>query len=463
MQFDRALAGALGRSLRGGLRLFALRSAPRSDFAPMPELFALLVALDLAVLFLFALAAVGLPGDLNVYELPRALLFVPLVLVLGMTAAPLDAEGEILRLPVALAAAGLLFTLLTSAMYLLAQHQWLPYVETYWTYFDYFALAWSAAVVIAAVMHLTAGALWARGLVSAAGVVLLVLPSLWLPMGLLWSPRYDESSGYATASFHSLAAESSFYAQRDALERELSSLEPERPGIPDIYLVAAALYAGEDVFMKEVEMIASLFRERFDAEGRTVKLVNNPKTVQEYPVASLTSLREALAYVGGTMNAAEDVLVLYVSSHGSDTHELVVDFRPLRFSPVTPQGLKSALDESGIRWKVVVISACYSGGFVEALKDPRTMIVTAASADRQSFGCGHLSEATYLAQALFGEALRQTFSFEAAFGLARASIEKWERDKNFTASQPQIYVGAEIRAKLSEVERRLAARTALAK
>ena len=463
MQAERPLVRALAQSLRGAWRLFTLRRASRDDFTPAPELFALLVVLDLLLLFVFALMAVGLSGDLNLYELPRALVFVPLALVVGMIAARFDPEREILRLPVALAAAGLLFTIATSGMYLLAQRQWLPFAETYWSFFDSFSLAWSGAVVIASALWLTAGALWARALVGVAGIVLLVLPSLWLPMGLLWMPRYDESTGYATASFHSLAAESSFYAQHQALERELSGVQPERPGVTDLYLVAAGLYAGEDVFMKEINMITTLFRERFDTEGRTVTLVNNPKTLHERPIASITSLRESLAHIGATMNTEEDVLVLYVSSHGSEKHELSVDFRPLRFSPITPASLKAALDESTIRWKVVVISACYSGGFIDMIKDERTMVITAARADRQSFGCGALSDATYLAQALFGQALKETYSFETGFQKARALIEKWEKEKNFTPSEPQMHAGAEIRAKLAEVEGRLAARTARTK
>jgi hypothetical protein len=458
MEVDRPLLHALGASLRGGWRLFTLRHAPREDFALSPELFALLVALDFVLLFAFAVAAVGLEGDVNVAEIPRALMFVPLALALGMMARRVASEGELLRLPVALAAAGLLFTLISSAMYLLAQRQWLPFLETYWAFFDYFVLAWSAAVVVVAALRLTSGAFWKRAGLGVAGVILLVLPSLWLPLGLIWMPRYDERTSYATGSFHSLAAESSFYAQHGALERELSALEPERPGVADIYLVTAALYAGEDVFMKESRMIASLFRERFDAAGRTVMLVNNPKTVQEHPVASVTSIREALAHVGSVMNVEEDVLVLYVSSHGSENHELVVDFRPLRFAPVTPQSLKSALVDSGIRWKIVVVSACYSGGFVDALKDERTLVITASSAERQSFGCGSASDATYLAQALFGEALRKTFSFEAAAGEARLLVERWERERNQKPSEPQVYIGAEIRAKLSELESRLSRR-----
>jgi hypothetical protein len=290
-----------------------------------------------------------------------------------------------------------------------------------------------------------------------AAITVIVLPTFWLPQGMLWMPKSDENAAYATSGFHTLASEKAFYAQQGALDRELNRLQPERPGISDIYLVAAGLYAGEDVFMKDVNMISSLFAERFDAAGRTALLINNAKTLEEHPVASLTSIRQALQHVGRIMNRDEDVLVLYVASHGSENHELVVDFRPLRWTSIDPQGLKSALDDSGIRWKVLVISACYSGGFIDVLKDERTLVITASSADRTSFGCGNMSEATYLAQALFGEALRKTYSFESAFDEAQKSIAQWEREKGYAASQPQIYVGSEIRAKLGQIERRLSA------
>jgi len=448
---------ALARALRGGWRLFTLRRADPRDFEPSPELFALLVALDIALLFVFAFALVGFHGELNLYELPRAFMFVPLVLALGLTATRVDAGAALLRLPVALAATGLYFTVLTSGMYLLAQWQWLPFTEAYWSYFDYLSMAWSGAVVVLAAITLVSGGALARACLAVAGIVVLVLPSLWLPLGLIWVPRYDDRASYATGSFHSLAAESSFYAQHGALDRALADIQPSRPGVADIYLVAAALYAGEDVFMKEVRALAALFRDRFDAEGRTVMLVNNPKTIDEFPVASVTSLRETLLQVAGAMNADEDVLVLYLTSHGSENHELAVDFRPLRLAPVTPEVVKAALDEAGIKWRVIIVSACYSGGFIEPLKDEHTLVITAAAADRKSFGCGYASDATYLARALFGQALRETWSFERAFEKARAAIETWEREKNYEPSHPQMYVGTRIRDKLADVERRLAA------
>ena len=58
---------------------------------------------------------------------------------------------------------------------------------------------------------------------------------------------------------------------------------------------------------------------------------------------------------------------------------------------------------------VIVISACYSGGFIDALKDERTLVMTAARADRTSFGCSDDSDFTYFGRALFAEALLQTY------------------------------------------------------
>jgi hypothetical protein len=167
-------------------------------------------------------------------------------------------------------------------------------------------------------------------------------------------------------------------------------------------------------------------------------------------------MRRALTAIGERMNPAEDVLVLYLTSHGSEKHRLAVDLWPLQLDAIDPQDLRAALDESGIRWRVIVVSACYSGGYVEPLKDERTLIITAASAKRQSFGCGAASDFTYLAKALFDEELRKTHSFEAAFARAQKSIAAREKEKGFVPSEPQIHVGAQIRDKLKTLERRLA-------
>jgi hypothetical protein len=444
---------ALLQNLRGGLRLSLLLRVQREDFVASGDAFAVLFLVNLAILFFIAFAGVGFNGQLSYNDLPRALMAVPLTLAFGLVAAHVTGERRaVLELAVPLMAAGLIIDCVMGIGGLLLKY-WAQ-GGRYWQYAYYFSFGWWAATIAAAVVRLTSTSPPRRVVTIVAGLALLVLPPRWLPVGPLWVPAQNPG---AEASWWAAVEEKGYYSQPDVLAGALGALEPGRPGIPDLYLVAAGLYAREDVFMKEVLVIETLFRERFDADGRTLVLINNPKTVDTYPVASRTSLAAGLKRVGEVMDRGEDVLVLYLSSHGSDTHSLSVDFWPLRLDPLDPPALKKVLDEADIKWKVVVVSACYSGGFVEPLKDDFTAVITASSATKQSFGCGSESDATYLARALFDEALRKTYSFEKAFEIARKSIEDRERSQGFVASEPQIHVGRALRDRLAEIERRLAA------
>jgi hypothetical protein len=233
-------------------------------------------------------------------------------------------------------------------------------------------------------------------------------------------------------------------------------LKPQRPGVIDLYLVAFGGYADQDVFMKEVERIRSLFDERFDTTGRSLALINNRQTMKRLPFATATNLGEALQRVGQLMHPEEDVLFLYLTSHGSESHELSVSFWPLELQQIDPVHLRNLLDRAGIKWRVIAISACYSGGFIDPLKNDFTLIVTAAAAGKRSFGCGNEFEFTYFGKAYFDEALRHTHSFVTAFDQAEAAIAKREEAEKKTPSNPQIFVGSAIRLKLEGLQRRLA-------
>jgi hypothetical protein len=101
---------------------------------------------------------------------------------------------------------------------------------------------------------------------------------------------------------------------------------------------------------------------------------------------------------------------------------------------------------------VVVGSACYSGNFIEPLKDDNTLIITATDAFNQSFGCGNGEKLTWFGKAYFDDALRRTRSFTEAFGLARKEVAQREREQKYTASNPQMYLGAAMRGKLRRLE-----------
>ena len=243
--------------------------------------------------------------------------------------------------------------------------------------------------------------------------------------------------------------------QQTLLAAHLDRLQPHRPKVVDLYFIGFAPYASEDVFRKELEVIQPLMDRRFDTAGRSLRLVNNDATLRDYPIATVSNLRRALAAVARRMDPQEDVLVLYLTTHGSRNAVLTTDLPPLQLYNIDPQTLKRLLDDVGIRNRVLIISACYSGSFIPELRGPDTLIMTASTADRPSFGCGAQSDFTYFGDAIFNGALRQTLSFEQGFTMAQPTIQAREEAEGFEPSRPQIAVGEAIRKRLATVEKRL--------
>ena len=98
------------------------------------------------------------------------------------------------------------------------------------------------------------------------------------------------------------ASEEVLAAQPDLLDDALDALEDERPGITDLYFVGFAPYAREDVFRKDMERARDLFDDRFDTDGRSIVLINNPRTVLDEPLATVSNLRATLNEIGAAID-----------------------------------------------------------------------------------------------------------------------------------------------------------------
>jgi len=238
------------------------------------------------------------------------------------------------------------------------------------------------------------------------------------------------------------------YAQPQMLRDAAAKLMPRIPDKVNLYFVAFAGDSEEDVFHNEAEYADKLLSLRFGVAGHDLMLENNPATLSQYPLASLSNLESVLGEVADKMNRDEDVLLLFLTSHGSRDHLLYVSMDPLPLDQIAPDDLADALTKSGIRHKVVVISACYSGGFIDALKDDMTMVITAASADRASFGCGTQSDITDFGRAFLAEGLNHNDTFSGAFAEARQLIDAWETRDGEDHSDPQMVSTPQIEAKL---------------
>jgi hypothetical protein len=241
--------------------------------------------------------------------------------------------------------------------------------------------------------------------------------------------------------------EGAYYRQPQLLERALAGMQPSRAGRPQLFFVGFAGYGAQAVFKREVLAVRDLFGQRFGTRGRSLVLVNHATTLADTPLANVTNLDRALQHIGGLMHKDDDLLFLFLTSHGHK-RLFVVEMPGFGFNDLTPERLRAILDRSGIRNRVVVVSACHSGSFVPALADPTTLVMTAAHADRTSFGCEDKREWTYFGDAFFNRALRRERSFERAFHSASQLIDSWEASEKLTRSLPQIAGGEALRPKL---------------
>jgi hypothetical protein len=152
------------------------------------------------------------------------------------------------------------------------------------------------------------------------------------------------------------------------------------------------------------------------------------------------------------MDVDEDVLFLALSSHGSEGGRVSVSSELGYWRDLDATELAIMLRESGIRWRVIVVSACYAGTFIEPLRNDSTIILTAAAADRTSFGCSDENDLTYFGEAFYRDALPKAASLRVAFETARDAILEREGGTLVSHSNPQAHFGAAIEQKLAAIE-----------
>jgi len=225
-------------------------------------------------------------------------------------------------------------------------------------------------------------------------------------------------------------------AQGRLLNDALSNVPASTPAV-ELYTLTLGGDGKQSVFLRESDYVSNMLSSRFGAFGQ-IRLVNHRDHLVDRPMATRENLRRAATTLA-ERSGPEDLIFIYLTSHGSSEHELVLDQPRMELSDLPADELATVLSALKNRDKIIVISSCYSGGFIPALKDERTLIMTASRADRVSFGCSEEANFTYFGDALFAQALNQTDDLEQAFKLARATVAERELADSFEASEPQIW------------------------
>ena len=112
---------------------------------------------------------------------------------------------------------------------------------------------------------------------------------------------------------------------------------------------------------------------------------------------------------------------------------------------LSPDELADALSRGcGPAPTVVIVSACYSGGFAAGrMAKPNRIILTAARSDRPSFGCQVHRRYNFFDECLIG-ALPKSTTWRMTFDKSVQCVRQMERALGERPSEPQAYFGTAV-------------------
>jgi hypothetical protein len=226
----------------------------------------------------------------------------------------------------------------------------------------------------------------------------------------------------------------------------------------DVYFVGFAGFGEQKVFRKEAELAQQVLGLRYATGNRSLLLVNDIHDRRTYPLANFDNLRLALNAIGRRMHPERDTLLLVLTSHGNDEDGIAITNGKLPEDALSPQDVRKILNESHIRWRVIIISACYSGIFIPVLRNDSSLIMTAADSRHSSFGCDDSRDLTYFGEALFHDVLPRACSLNQAYTQMASIIRQRETAEGEIHSNPSLFVGPRMQARLPLLDAGAAAR-----
>lgn len=356
------------------------------------------------------------------------------------TAAILRERGDVMRLAFAflligLAASIVRLVLLQTQAGASGRFVWIEIALIAWT------IAAAGRVVGASAGWSTTRAKLAAVLLVAAVVV---LTSQWslieARVTALLQGEYEERSPPV------IDAESLWVAQPELLAKASKSFAAPRPGGSLTFILSLAPGGSQKLFGREAAGVLRVVESRFGSGARSILLSNAEKDLRSLPLANRSNLEGAIAAMHGSYDPGRDLAMIYLTSHGSREGELSTDLPDYTgLKPISAAFLAAALDKAQITRRIVIVSACYSGTWIEPLASPDTIVITASAADRTSFGCDDARTNTVFGQALIDSRLGRGASLREVFADIKRSVAREEAAIGAQPSLPQVYVGARMK------------------
>ncbi len=231
---------------------------------------------------------------------------------------------------------------------------------------------------------------------------------------------------------------------------QLDRVQPQRPGLVDLYALIIGGDGSENVFQREVKTVRARLEANLPASGHTVTMINNRNLPQ--PEVTLNSIEYVVKQFAEKMDKEQDLFFLHLTSHGSPNHYLVLQHPREKLNWLGTKELAMILRRSGIRHRFIVISGCFSGGFIRELANENTVVVTASASTVSSYGCGDKSEITDFSRVFYTKALGKSRPLIEAAQLAVQYVHEEEKRQSRDHSYPQTHIGANMNEYMRQFE-----------
>lgn len=232
---------------------------------------------------------------------------------------------------------------------------------------------------------------------------------------------------------------------KQLLELEFKAVEEkaEMQSGPRLWYAGFGFDSGTVAFRGDVDLTAQRLS-AINPQLISYKLDNQVQTRElDRPFAHLGNFQETIKHLGQYVRE-QDLVVLLLSSHGNVGY-IANQIGNRRYGDIAAHNINTVLYKLKETPTIIIISACYSGSLIPKLEARNRIILTAAAKDRGSWGCSPLDQNTFFIDALFGDKFDPSLSLTASFEETKVRVAKREEEKKLTPSNPQIFVGANMR------------------
>jgi hypothetical protein len=263
------------------------------------------------------------------------------------------------------------------------------------------------------------------------------------------SASADTASCASPQSYLSIRGAAIWDAQPVLISKCLALIPVRAADHPNVYTVAISPHGTQNLFSREARLALQRLGANYGGTAQRGMLLSNaPVDYTLVPLATTDNMTQVLGAIGRRTQASpDDILIVYLVSHGGPDAALQSALPgDIPIIAVSADTLADALERSNIRRRVIIISACFSGSWIPRLANDDTIVITAASASRTSFGCAEDRPLTYFGDAFLNGPFSRGASLAESFEGARKTVTQWERDEKLLNSEPQFFVGRNMQA-----------------